>query len=358
MTENTTDFNPIHIGNFEKPEVAPPPRNINTNPLDLSANTSVANLQQLEEIRKKLEEQYNLPEDVQGQLEAMLKQREEILKQLEEEHNQPEDVHNQLEAMLEQLEEELGKLEAMHEQAEEALNQSEETPQLISTNKTKSKMTSRRKGSEITTLEQYRVALTNVEQQQEIAAAMTEFGYDTAAIATGKLLYTNMRKAYDLNKQEDNETLESKINLDAITETVAEDYSMDRKKAKVIFRNDPLVLHKLALTGSAPKAYIKWVECMKTFYNGLKAEPELIAKLSRLQFSAEDVDSRLANIQELESARSQYLKEAGESQEATKSKDASFAEMDIWMSDFYTVAKIAMEDKPQLLESLGILVRS
>ncbi|WP_461638947.1 PQLLE family protein [Labilibaculum euxinus] len=331
MTENTNNLNPIHIDNFDKPDVTPSQSNINTNPLDFSSNTAVADLQQLEEIQK----------------------------QPEEEHNQPEDVQEQREAMLEQREEELGKAEEMHEKVEDVLNQSEEPPQLISTNKTKSKkMTSRRKRSETDTLEQYRVSLTNVEQQQEIAAAMTGFGYDTAAIAEGKLLYENMRKAYDLNKQEDNETLESKINLDAITETVAEDYSLDRKKAKVIFRNDPLVLHKLALSGAAPKAYIKWVECMKTFYNGLAAEPELITKLSKLKFSAEDAESRLANIQKLESARSQYLKEAGESQEATKAKDTAFAEVDKWMSDFYAVAKIAMEDKPQLLESLGLLVRN
>lgn len=57
-------------------------------------------------------------------------------------------------------------------------------------------------------------------------------------------------------------------------------------------------------------------------------------------------------------ARREYLREKGESKEATKVKDAAFDKMDDWMRDFYAVSKIALEDHPQLLESLGKLVRS
>jgi hypothetical protein len=53
-----------------------------------------------------------------------------------------------------------------------------------------------------------------------------------------------------------------------------------------------------------------------------------------------------------------YLREKGESQDSTKAKDAAFAKLDDWMSEFYAVAKIALEDNPQLLESLGKFVRS
>lgn len=52
------------------------------------------------------------------------------------------------------------------------------------------------------------------------------------------------------------------------------------------------------------------------------------------------------------------LREKGESQDATKLKDTAFIELDDWMSEFYVVAKIALEDNPQLLESLGKFVRS
>ena len=61
-------------------------------------------------------------------------------------------------------------------------------------------------------------------------------------------------------------------------------------------------------------------------------------------------------ITELESARAEYLKEVGESQDATKAKNAAFAKMDDWMSEFYAVARIGLEENPQLIEALGKIV--
>lgn len=48
----------------------------------------------------------------------------------------------------------------------------------------------------------------------------------------------------------------------------------------------------------------------------------------------------------------------GENQQATKDKDKAFADLEKWVSEFYSIARIALEDKPQLLESLKKFVRS
>ena len=64
-----------------------------------------------------------------------------------------------------------------------------------------------------------------------------------------------------------------------------------------------------------------------------------------------------ALIPEVEAARAAYLKEKGESQDATTIKDTAFAKLDDWMSEFYAVARIALEDNPQLLEALGLIVK-
>ena len=50
--------------------------------------------------------------------------------------------------------------------------------------------------------------------------------------------------------------------------------------------------------------------------------------------------------------------EKGETQNATKVKDQAFTAIEKWMRKFYAVANIALEDNPQLLESLGVFVRS
>lgn len=212
--------------------------------------------------------------------------------------------------------------------------------------------------SEAQILENYRVALTNVERQPKIAALMAEYGYDSTKIAEGKTLLDTTRQSFDFNKHEDQETTEIRAAFDTKVEVLSSIYSSHRKKAKIIFRNDDTILKNLVLTGMIPRPYIRWVETMKTFYAGIHADADLLAKLTPLRITEADIVAALTSIVEMEKARADYLIEVGESQDATKLKDAAFGQIDDWMSDFFAVAKIAMEDRPQLLEALGLFVRS
>ena len=212
--------------------------------------------------------------------------------------------------------------------------------------------------SEAEALEQYRVSLENVENQPEIAATMTEYGYDTALITEGKTLLSETRQAFDLNVTEDDETSEMYATFKLLKANLENTYTLDRKKAKVIFRNDQKTLDKLGITGSMPRAYVKWLEVVKKFYSVAEKDNQIQTKLLRLKIAAEDITATITLIGELETARAEYLREKGESQDATKAKDAAFEKMDDWMSEFYAVAKIALEDSPQLLESLGKFIRS
>lgn len=219
-------------------------------------------------------------------------------------------------------------------------------------------MATKRTFSEAETLEQYRVALENVTTQTEIATIMAEFGYDETTLTEGKNLLTKTREAFDFNKKEDDETSEAYNNFATQKENLAKTYSLHRKKAKVIFRKDPITLSKLALTGSLPTAYIKWLEVVKKFYTVVTNDTDLQTKLLRLKITTEEINNTTQQITNLELARATYLQEKGESQDATKAKDKAFSEIDDWMSEFYAVAKIALEDNPQLLESIGKFVRS
>jgi hypothetical protein len=218
-------------------------------------------------------------------------------------------------------------------------------------------MASRTKLTDAETLEQYRIALENAETQSEIAAIMAELGYDSTAIAEGKALLEETRNAYNLNKTEDDESSAAYANFTNKKVQLEDTYSIHRKKAKVVFRNDAVTAEKLAITGSMPRSYVKWLETAKKFYSVAATDTEIQGKLARLKISAEDITAANTLTAELEQARAEYLREKGESQDATKAKDAAFAKIDDWMSEFYAVARIGLEDSPQLLEALGKVVR-
>ena len=212
--------------------------------------------------------------------------------------------------------------------------------------------------TEAEALEQYRVSFENVEKQPEIATIMAEFGYDETLLTEGKTLLTKTRQAFDFNKKEDDETSEAYKNFTTLKDNLATTYTLHRKKAKVIFRKESTTLNKLSLSGSLPTAYIKWLETVKKFYTVASSDSEIQSKLVRLKITTEELNGTIEQISNLELARAEYLREKGESQDATKQKDKAFGEIDDWMSEFYAVAKIALEDNPQLLESLGKFVRS
>jgi len=219
-------------------------------------------------------------------------------------------------------------------------------------------MSVNRRLTEAETLELYRVALENTETQTEIAAAMAEMGYDSTAIAEGKTLLAVTRATWDTNKTEDDESSAAYDAYLQLREQLADTYALHRKKAKVIYRNDHLTAEKLGLTGQLPQAYMNWLETVRKFYTVAAADTAIQTALSRLKVTPEELSAATALIAQLEAARSDYLREKGESQDATKAKDAAFNQMDDWMSEFYAVARIALNDKPQLLESIGKFVRS
>ncbi len=52
------------------------------------------------------------------------------------------------------------------------------------------------------------------------------------------------------------------------------------------------------------------------------------------------------------------IREKGEAQEATRLRNEKLDALDDYCTDLQTLAEIALEEQPQLMEKLGILVRS
>lgn len=214
------------------------------------------------------------------------------------------------------------------------------------------------KKSETASLEAYRVALENVTAQEQIAGKMLELGYDETVLTEGRNLLKETLEKYQLNKKEDAERSDTFDRFTSLWGEIDEDYRLHRKKVRVIFKKDPALLEKLGADRQTPDPYVKWVQVLKKFYGVLEVDAELQKKVNRLKVSLADIQAALHKIEVLEKARADYMKEKGESQDATQIKNAIFDRMDTWMSEFYAVARIALEDSPQLLEALSKTVKN
>lgn len=207
-------------------------------------------------------------------------------------------------------------------------------------------------------LQKVGILFENIKTQLELRIELTEYGYDDVEIAKGKTLYDKALEEYQKNIREGQEETSAhhlfRQKLDELTSI----YATDRKKARIIFKDQPDTLTNLRLRGRTAVSISTVIDDMRVFYSTLQENGALLLPLNRLKINAEHINAQLLKLNEVEKAYANYIREKGENQQATKDKNLAFSNMEKWVREFYAVAKIALEDKPQLLESISKFVRS
>ncbi|ATA90392.1 hypothetical protein [Capnocytophaga stomatis] len=207
-------------------------------------------------------------------------------------------------------------------------------------------------------IQNFGILFENLKNNAEIAQEMAEYGYGETEIAQGKALYDKAIELHQANLKETKEETESYADFDKKFNSVLSVFMKDRKKGKIVFKDQEANLRTLRLKALPSKSIASLMEEMKNFYNVLDQDEALRQAISRLKVDESHIKSQLEGIVQAEKAYAAYQNEKGEAQQATKNKDAAFSELEKWVRELYSVAKIALEDKPQLLESIAKSVRS
>ncbi len=214
-------------------------------------------------------------------------------------------------------------------------------------------MTTSNKRSNAATLEKYRIALAKAESNPGIVKALAKLGYVSETLEEGKALLKTTRKLYDANillKDEFsnayNEWLSEKENLDRIFRT-------HRNKARLIFRNEPIVADILAISGKYPRVYVTWLETVRKFYREATGDKEIQHRLQRINLSIKEIEEGQEIFMKVLDLRAKYFLLKGDSKNSIMIKNDAFMKINDWMREFYGVAKLALAKDPELLEALG-----
>jgi len=76
--------------------------------------------------------------------------------------------------------------------------------------------------------------------------------------------------------------------------------------------------------------------------------------LARYKITPEALQAAQSQVGQTFALNNVQEQEKGEAQEATQQRNAAIEALDEWLSDFKVVARIALEDTPQLLEALNL----
>lgn len=203
-----------------------------------------------------------------------------------------------------------------------------------------------------------RVGLTNARDLPDVLAALTPFGYDAERLDAGLALADTVEAEAERQTREYAKQYNATSRLAKEMAALRAMYLRHVKLARVAFAPGTQGFITLGLRGRRARTMPALLAEARTFYRTLGASPELLATTTALSVNEDAVAAGMEQADAVEAALVTQQKEAGEAQRATRVRDEAAAELRGFWRDFSRVAKIALEDRPQLREVLGILERS
>ena len=149
-----------------------------------------------------------------------------------------------------------------------------------------------KKSSEAQIIQNYGVLFENVKKDTVLATELAEYGYDATAITQGESLYNTLLAKYSTNKTETAEETTAYANFNSHFEALVAVYATDRKKAKIVFKNQPDVFKNLELVGNAPVRNASVLNSISIFYNALQNNAAWLTSLNRLKITATHVNEQ------------------------------------------------------------------
>ncbi|MEL7069858.1 MAG: hypothetical protein AAGN15_14555 [Cyanobacteria bacterium J06581_3] len=209
-----------------------------------------------------------------------------------------------------------------------------------------------------TFLSQAQLAIDNSLNNPQILAAVKDFGYDTKRLNQGKALYNALAAAQLEKSSESGEQISASEAVQAQWETSKKSYMRLVKVARVALKKEGGAISQLALSGKRKESLSGWLSQANQFYQNALSSPAILKALKEFGITDKKLTAGLQEVKAVEAANLAQEKEKGEAQAATQKRDAALDAMQDWLSDYLAIAKVALEEEPQLLEGLGVLQRS
>ena len=199
------------------------------------------------------------------------------------------------------------------------------------------------------------VAIDNALTDTEIGPLIAEYGYDEARLNEGKSLLTTIQ---NLQQKQIREYGEQYAASDFLKNKWGEAnalYMKHVKIARVALPDERGSHQKLSLSGTRKESLSGWLAQSNQFYINALADTDILTKLNNFGITQAKLQQGQQLVQEVEAANTSQKKEMGEAQQATKDRDDALDKLADWLSDFIAIARIALEDRSQLLEKMGIV---
>ncbi len=205
-------------------------------------------------------------------------------------------------------------------------------------------------------LAQAHTLLENAMTHPQINIILAEYGYTLIRLQEGEALLNEAKacqsekdRCYSQKKALANELKQKLDQLKAL-------YTKHLRIARFAFVNDTFLQEQLQLNGTRKSDNEGWIAQVYKFYTRLEKDPATLMK--KYGATAEELTQGKTLTEAIMNLRRQLQSVRGDAQSATQKRNKVNKELTVWLTRFKRVGKGALQEDSQLLESLGILVRT
>ncbi len=202
------------------------------------------------------------------------------------------------------------------------------------------------------------LAISNALSDEQVKTYLAEYGYDDTRLNEGKALYDTVQELQQKQTREYGEQYEATDALNAKRAEASAVYMNHVKIARVALQENRGAFQKLNINGKRKASLSGWLAQATQFYINATTDADIIAAMGKFNVTEQKLLAAKQLIEETVSLNAAQEKEKGEAQQATVERDEALDALEFWLSDFFAIARIALEEKPQLLEKLGIVEKS
>ncbi|MEM8505804.1 MAG: hypothetical protein AAF716_21955 [Cyanobacteria bacterium P01_D01_bin.1] len=202
------------------------------------------------------------------------------------------------------------------------------------------------------------LAIDNSLNNPKILGYVKDFGYSTERIQKGKALYNSAMTAQLAQTAEAGGQISASQAVGEAWAKAKKTYMRLVKVARVALKQNAGAAAQLALGGRRKGSLSGWLAQANQFYKNALSDKAILSALKEFGITEAKLKAGLNEVKAVEAANLVQEKEKGEAQAATQKRDKALDELQDWLSDYLAIAKVALEEDPQLLEGLGVLQRA
>jgi hypothetical protein len=219
-------------------------------------------------------------------------------------------------------------------------------------------MATRPKSSIAEQLGAAQVAIMNALADQEIQAMIASHGYTIQKLQEGRQLYETAAGVVSAQVAASGAQAVKTQDLHTAERLAFDAYQSLTTVARAVFRRDQARLVSLGLNGPMPRTMDSFLKAAYILFDNVAADPQIKSTLAAYGYDEARVQAERGKIVAYDTANQQQEAAKGTAQQSTRDQKVSLRELNDWVSQFIKIARVALKEKKELLERLGVLARS